>query len=63
MHLAAAKAYSTIYDTYDDAAAELNLDPSGTQKDISFQNFVFYLLLSPYSNEKTDLLHIVEDKY
>ncbi len=62
-HLEAAKAYQTIYDTYNKADAELNLDSEGGKKAVAFQNFVFFLLLSPYSNEKVDLLNIVEALY
>lgn len=56
-----AKAYQIIYDTY--AALPDELDPSGNERAASFKNFVIYLLLSTYSNEKVDLLHIVEAKY
>ena len=31
-----AKSYQTIYDTYNKSDPELNLDPSGEQKQISF---------------------------
>ena len=56
-----AKAYQIIYDTY--ASAPEDLDPSGNERALSFKNFVCYLLLSPYSNEKVDLLNIVNAKY
>ncbi len=56
-----AKAYQIIYDTQ--AAAADELDPTGNERAASFKNFVIYLLLSAYSNEKVDLLHIVEAKY
>jgi 26S proteasome regulatory subunit N5 len=60
-----AKAYQTIFDTINKAepelAAELNTD--GKLKDTSFQNFVIYMLVSPYDNEKVDMLHILESLY
>lgn len=63
--LDAAKAYQTIFDTINkaegDLAKELNTD--GKLKDTSFQNFVIYLLISPYDNEKVDMMHIIESQY
>ena len=53
----AAKAYQTIYDTYN------AIDATDEAKPSAFQNFVIYLMLSPYSNEKVDLLHIAEKNY
>lgn len=63
--LQAAKAYQTIFDTINKAAPELaaTLDPTGSEKSASFQNFVLYLLISPYDNEKVDMLHILEAMY
>jgi len=65
MILQAAKAYQTIFDTIrkadDDLQKELNTD--GTLLNSSFQNFVIYLLISPYDNEKVDLLNIIERDY
>ena len=39
------------------------IDPTGAERKSSFQNFVLYLLISPYTNEKVDLLNIVEAMY
>lgn len=39
------------------------LDPAGQKKKNSFRNFIIYLLVSPYTNEKVDLLNIVEAMY
>jgi len=65
MILEAAKAYQTIFDAINkaegDLATELNTD--GTLKDRAFQNFVIYMLLSPYDNEKVDMLNIIEARY
>jgi len=64
--LEAAKAYQTIYDTINKTPVEedkVPLDPSGQKKKDSFRNFVIYLLVSPYTNEKVDLLNIVEAMY
>ena len=63
MTLDTAKAYQTIYDTYNKSDAELNLDPTGELKNTSFQNFIIYLMIAPYDNEKVDLLNIVNSLY
>lgn len=63
MVLDTAKAYQTIYDTYNKSDAALNLDPSGELKKVAFQNFIIYLMVAPYTNEKVDLLNIVESLY
>jgi len=39
------------------------LDPTGDERTESFRNFVLYLLISPHSEEKVDLLNIVESLY
>lgn len=64
-HLDVAKSYQTIYDTYNKAELDLqkDIDPEGVNKTVAFQNFCFYLMLSPYSNEKVDLLNIVDSLY
>ena len=59
--LESAKAYQIIYDTY--ASKPDELDPTGNERAASFKNFVCYLLLTQYSNEKVDLLNIVNAKY
>ena len=63
--LNAAKAYQIIYDTINKASEELKneLDPTGAERTEAFRNFVLYLLISSYTNEKVDLLNIVEAMY
>lgn len=65
MILDCAKAYQTMFDTINKAEPELSkeLDPQDTLKNKFFQNFVIYLLISPYENEKVDLMHILESLY
>lgn len=65
MTILAAKAYQTIYDTIFKTSDELKakLDPEGKVSTTSFQNFVIYVLNSPYDNEKVDLLNIIVSKY
>ena len=62
-----AKAYQTIYDTFKKASLDeiLNatMDPTGAEKTKSFQNFVLYLLVSPYTEEKVNLLKVLEKTY
>jgi len=62
-HLEIAKAYQTVFDTLSTAPEELGLDVGGALRKTSFENFLIYLCLSPYSNEKVDLLNIVEKNY
>lgn len=64
--LEAAKAYQTIFDVINKTPVEedkVPLDPTGVKKKNSFRNFVIYLLVSAYTNEKVDLLNIVEAMY
>jgi len=61
MTLDTAKSYQIIYDTF--AANPEELDPNGNERSHSFKNFLIYLLLSSYSNEKVDLMNIVQAKY
>lgn len=63
MILETAKAYQTIYDTYNKSNPDLQLDPSGELKSVAFQNFILYLMVAPYTNEKVDLLNIAESLY
>jgi hypothetical protein len=63
MILDTAKAYQTIYDTYHKSNPDLNLDQTGDHKNIAFQNFILYLMVAPYTNEKVDLLNIAESLY
>jgi 26S proteasome regulatory subunit N5 len=59
------KAYQTIYDTIKNTSDELQatLNADGVLMNNSFQNFVIYLLISPYDNEKVDLLNLVQKNY
>jgi len=63
--LNAAKDFQIIFDVYNKADAELTakLDSTGEKKSLAFRNFVLYLLVSPYDNEKVDMLNIVEKTY
>lgn len=65
MILDVAKSYQLIFDTINKAEPELakELDTGGTFKDESFRSFVIYLLVSPYDNEKVNLMHILESLY
>ena len=63
MILDTAKSYQTIYDTYNKSDAALNLDPTGELKAVAFQNFIIYLMVGPYTNEKVDLLNIADQLY
>jgi 26S proteasome regulatory subunit N5 len=49
-----AKSYKTIFDTLHAATEEQlpELQAIGITKDAAFENFVFYLLCSPYTDEK-----------
>ena len=60
-----AKAYQIIFDTINKAEGDLKkeLDTDGKLLCSSFQNFVIYLLISPYENEKVDMMHIIERDY
>lgn len=65
MTLDSAKAYQTIFDTINSANDELQrtLDSDGSKKTEAFQNFVIYLLIAPYDNEKVDMLNYVQKNY
>ena len=39
------------------------MDPTQAKRKVAFQNFAFYLMIAPYSNEKVDMLNIVTSKY
>ncbi len=60
LHIDIAKSYKTIYDTIKDNA---DLDAKLHVKKSSFENYVWFLLLSPYSNEKVDFLNITNTFY
>lgn len=67
MILDACKAYQTIYDTINkaegDLAKELVEADGGKRKKNSFDGFLIYLLISPYDNEKVDLMNITKANY
>jgi len=63
MILEAAKAYQTIFDSIHGADEETAKTLDMELKDRAFQNFVIFLLISAYDNEKVDLLNIIEKKY
>lgn len=67
MIIDACKSYQIIYDTVikaeGDLADELNAFEGGRIKKKSFENFLIYLLISPYDNEKVDMMHIVQKNY
>ena len=58
MLLDTAKAFQTIFDTYNKADVALGLDPSGDLKKKAFENFALFLMVAPWTNEKVDLLNI-----
>lgn len=62
-----AKAYQTIFDTLNKASTDeklkAHIDSTGEEKKKAFQNFVLYLLVSPYTDEKVELLNVVESMY
>ena len=63
--LEVAKCYQTIYDTMGKAEEEkeCDLEFPKEEKNRNFQNFVVYLMITPYSNEQVDLLNIVNTRY
>ena len=50
------RAYQTIYDTINkaDDATKAEIDGNSEIRKNAFQNFVLYLLLSPYTTDKID---------
>jgi len=66
MILDVAKSYQVIFDTINKAEEDLKkevTEENPTLLNSSFQNFVIYLLISPYENEKVDMMHIIERDY
>lgn len=64
--LETSKAYQTIYDTINKAEGDelkATLDPNSEIRKSSFQNFILYLLISPYTQEKVDQLNLIEAMY
>ena len=60
MHMNIARAYKTIYDTLKENDG---LEEKMKLKKSAFENYVLFLLLSPYSNEKVDFLNITQKFY
>ena len=60
-----ANAYYTIFETYSkaDDALRATLDPTGELKTKAFQNYIIYLLIAPYSDDKVNLLKAIESTY
>lgn len=60
-----AKSYQTIFETYSkaDDGLRAKLDPTGELKRRSFQNYIIYLLIAPYTEEKVTLLKGIESAY
>lgn len=63
--LEVAKCYQTIYDTMVacEEDKECDLSFSHEEKNKNFENFVVYLMITPYSNEQVNLLNIVNTRY
>ena len=61
------KSYQTIYDTINKADEQLEKElttlQGGKIKKNSFDCFLIYLLISPYENDKVDLMNIVKANY
>jgi 26S proteasome regulatory subunit N5 len=64
-YLEVARCYQTIYNTMTEAEEnkECELVFSKEEKNRNFENFVIYLMITPYSNEQVDLLNIVNTRY
>lgn len=60
LHMDIARAYKIIYDTLKDND---NLEEKMHMKKTAFENFILYLALSYYSNEKVDFLNIANKFY
>jgi 26S proteasome regulatory subunit N5 len=54
MHLEIAQAYKTMYDCL---KANNDIETKLKIKQLSFENFIWFLLISPYTNHKIDMLH------
>lgn len=63
--LEVAKCYQTIYNTMVAAEEDKECEEefSHEEKNKNFENFVVYLMITPYSNEQVDLLNIVNSRY
>lgn len=63
--LEVARCYQTIYNTMAEVEEnkECDLAISKEEKSKSFENFVVYLMITPYSNEQRDLLNIVNSRF
>jgi len=60
-----ARSYQTIFETYSKAeeALRATLDPTGELKAKAFQNYIIYLMIAPYSDDKINLLKEIETTY
>lgn len=60
-----ARSYQTIFETYSKAeeALRATLDPTGELKAKAFQNYIIYLMIAPYSDDKVNLLKEIETTY
>jgi 26S proteasome regulatory subunit N5 len=60
-----AKDYQTLYDTMKavEESKMADIEFTEEEKRKNFENFIVYLMISPYSNETIDLLNIVNTKY
>ena len=65
--ISAAKAYQIIYDALNAASKDETLiaalDPTQSDRKSSFRNFVLYLIVSGYTDEKVTLLNKIEKDY
>lgn len=60
LHMDVARSYKMIYDTVKDND---ELEDKVHLRKTSFENYVLYLALAPYSNEKVDFLNITDKFY
>lgn len=60
-----ARSYQTIFETYSKAEEPLRatLDPTGDHMAKAFQNYIIYLMIAPYSDDKVNLLKEIETTY
>lgn len=63
--LEVARCYQTIYNTMAKVEEDKESELSYTyeEKNKNFENFIIYLMITPYSNEQVDLLNIVNTRY
>ena len=63
--LEVARCFQTIYDTMIKAEEDKECDLSFAEQEKrrNFENFVIYVIITPYSNEQVDLLNIINSRY